>query len=151
MNRFIPLLALFLLADAPFDGPHSTALQSPGPRNLSIANYTMNVVSVAATACTLSATNGCSGGNDCGTLLRMTGASPVITIPATLGQGCQVAIEQDGSTQVSVAGSAVTAATLRLPHSFAGKTAAQYSTIGVTVLSNTSGTNAVALFTGDGA
>ena len=122
-----------------------------------ITSYLGTIATVSSTACTLSSssTGGCAASGavngDCGQMLYMTGASAVITIPATLAAGCQVAVVQAASTQVSITGSAVTAATLHTPHSFTGKTAAQYSTIGVSIISNSGGSSAVAVMTGDGA
>jgi hypothetical protein len=121
-----------------------------------ITSYLGTVATVSSTACTLSATSsgGCAAsGNvngDCGSMLYMTGASAVITIPQTLAAGCQVAVVQGATTQVSITGTAVAAATLNTPHSFAGKTAARYSTIGVSIISNSGGSSAVAVMTGDG-
>jgi hypothetical protein len=116
-----------------------------------IANYKTTVNTVSFTACTLSATTGCSGSGDCGRTLSMIGTNPVITIPATLATGCAVNVLQTGTTQVSITGSAVTAATLLTPNSFVGKTAGQNAMIGVLILSNSGGSSAVAVMTGNGA
>ena len=118
-----------------------------------ISNYTTTVVSISSTACTLHGSGGagCSGSNDCGKTLLMTGTSPVISIPATLPAGCAVNIIQGGTTQVSITGSAVTPATLHTSNSFAGMTAGQNAMIGVLIQSNSGGSSAVALMVGNGA
>lgn len=89
--------------------------------------------------------------SDCGTKILFTDASAVtVTIPATLNAGCQVSIEQNGAGAVSVNGSAVTPATLHSAHSYT-KTSGQYAVIGITIDTNSGGSSAVAILTGDGA
>lgn len=88
---------------------------------------------------------------DCGSLIRFTSASAVtVTIPATLPLNCAVAIEQQNTGQVSVNGSAVTAATLHSAHSYV-KTFGQWAIIDIVIESNAGGSAAIAILTGDGA
>ena len=84
---------------------------------------------------------------DCGTEIAFTNASAVtVTIPAALTTGCNIAILQTTSAgQVSVNGSAVSAATLHSAHSYT-KTSGQWAIIGVNIY-----TTGVAILTGDGA
>lgn len=118
-----------------------------------ITSYIGTVIGVATTSCTLgTTTSSCSAQTtgDCGTFINFTASTAVtVTIPDTLPRGCQVALMQQGTGSVSL--TAGSGATLETPHSFTGKTAGQYSTIGVTIISNTGGTAAVAVMTGDGA
>jgi len=77
-----------------------------------------------------------------------TNASAItVTLPNSLSIGCQIAIKQYGAGKVNV--SNASGATFHSPHSYSG-TAAQYSTIGVSVDQNSGGTSAVWSFTGDG-
>lgn len=117
-----------------------------------ITSLLITVPSVSGTSCTLSTgSGGCSGNStgDCGTFLTFTASSAVtVTLPNSLPVGCQVALEQNGSGQVTL--SAGSGATLNSAHSYVA-TAAQYSVIGVTVNANSGGSAAVYILTGDGA
>lgn len=91
--------------------------------------------------------------NDCGTMVIFTNASAVTaTIPASIapasGTMCYIGVRQDGTGQIAVNGSAVTAATLTSAHSYT-KTFGQNAMIGlqVTTISATATANLV----GDGA
>jgi hypothetical protein len=121
-----------------------------------IGGYIANVGSQSGTTCTLTSSGnaGCSsitnGVGDCGTLISFTSSSAVtVTIPATLAVGCQIAILQTGTAKVSVNGTAVSAATLHSAHSYTG-TGSQYAMIGVSIYSNSGGSSAIAVLTGDG-
>ena len=86
---------------------------------------------------------------DCGKEINFTASTAVtVTVPSTLGAGCNVALRQGGAGKVSVAAGSGT--TVNNPHSFAG-TYAQFSILGVSIVSNSSGLNAVADLSGDGA
>lgn len=89
---------------------------------------------------------------DCGTEVTFTNASAVtVTIPATLPVGCNIAILQTtASGQVTVTGTAVSAATLHSAHSYT-KTFGQWAIIGINIEANAGGSSAVAILTGDGA
>jgi hypothetical protein len=84
---------------------------------------------------------------DCGTEVAFTNAAAVtVTIPATLTTGCNIAILQTTAAgQVTVTGTAVSAATLHSAHSYT-KTFGQWSVIGINIY-----TTGVAILTGDGA
>lgn len=84
---------------------------------------------------------------DCGTMVRFTNAAAVtVTIPATFTAGCNIAIEQTTSAgQVTMTGTAVSAATLHSAHSYT-KTFGQWAIIGISIEST-----GVAILTGDGA
>ena len=84
---------------------------------------------------------------DCGTEIAFTNASAItVTIPAALTTGCNIAILQTTSAgQVTVTGTAVSAATLHSAHSYT-KTYGQWSIIGINIY-----TTGVAILTGDGA
>lgn len=91
--------------------------------------------------------------SDCGKTVAFSNASAVtVTIAASIvpaaGTTCNIAIRQDGTGQVAVNGSAVTAATLVSAHSYT-KTFGQHAIIGLelTTISST----ATAVLTGDGA
>lgn len=137
-------------------GSTGTAVSSSSGLLLSSTAIIGGIITVASnsgTSCTLGTTSsGCSGltNGDCLTKILFTSNSAVtVTIPATLPVGCQVAIEQGGTAKVSVNGTAVSAATLNSAHSYTG-TYGQYSTIGVTIDTNSGGSAAVADLTGDG-
>jgi len=88
---------------------------------------------------------------DCGTeVVFSNGSAVTATIPATLPAGCNIAILQAGAGKVSVNGSAVTPATLHSAHSYTG-TYAQWSIIGINIETNSGGSSAIAVLTGDGA
>ena len=84
---------------------------------------------------------------DCGTEIAFTNAAAVtVTIPAALTTGCNIAILQTTSAgQVTVTGTAVSAATLHSAHSYT-KTSGQWAVIGINIY-----TTGVAILTGDGA
>lgn len=86
---------------------------------------------------------------DCGTTVSFTNGSAVaVTVPNSLPVGCSVALSQDGAGQITV--SAGSGATAHSPHSFT-KSFAQYSIIGIAVITNSGGSSAVYNFVGDGA
>ena len=124
-----------------------------------IGGYIANVGPTTSTACTLTSSGsaGCSsltnGQGDCGTFIKHTANTQmVVTIPATLAVGCQVAFEDGGTfgaDGVVLNGSAVTPATLHSAHSYTG-TDAQYSVVGITIDANSGGSSAIAVLTGDG-
>lgn len=88
---------------------------------------------------------------DCGTVVNFTsGTAVTVTIPATLNLDCSVNILQTGAGQVSMTGTAVTAATLHSSHSFT-KTAGQYAMITIFIYQNSGGSSAIADLLGDGA
>lgn len=88
---------------------------------------------------------------DCFTKVLFTNSSAVtVTIPATLAIGCQIAVEQNNTGQITMTGTAVAAATLHNAHSYT-KTFGQYSVLGITIDTNAGGSSAVAIMTGDGA
>lgn len=84
---------------------------------------------------------------DCGTEVVFTNVGAVtVTIPAALTTGCNIAILQTTSAgQVTVTGTAVSAATLHSAHSYT-KTFGQWAVIGINIY-----TTGVAILTGDGA
>lgn len=84
---------------------------------------------------------------DCGTEIAFTNAAAVtVTIPAALTTGCNIAILQTTSAgQITVTGTAVSAATLHSSHSYT-KTFGQWAIIGINIY-----TTGVAILTGDGA
>ena len=109
---------------------------------------TVTMPTVLGAVTTQSGTTYTLAAADCGTLVRTTSASAVtITAPNSLGVGCTIAIEQAGAGQVTV--SAGTGATLHSAHSYT-KTSAQWAIIGLTVETNSGGTAAVYILTGDG-
>jgi len=101
---------------------------------------------VVGTVTTQSGTTYTFAAADCGTTVRFTNAAAVTaTIPQGLSVGCSIAVEQAGTGQVAVNGSAVTPATLHSAHSFT-KTFGQWAVIGIFTESSN-----VAILTGDGA
>ena len=116
-----------------------------------VLSYVATVSTVSGASCTLGTGNtGCAAATegDCGKMLRFSSASAVtVTVPNTLPVGCEVSLAQDGAGSVTVV--AGTGTTAHSPHSFT-KTAAQYSVIGIAVLTNSGGTAAVYNFVGDG-
>lgn len=106
-------------------------------------------VGAAITVTTQTGTTYTLASADCFTKVLLNNASAItVTIPATLTVGCQIALEQFGAGQVTLTGTAVSAATLHSAHSFT-KTFGQYATVGITIDTNTG--TAVANLTGDGA
>lgn len=90
---------------------------------------------------------------DCGKTVAISNASAItVTIAASIvpaaGTTCNIAIRQDGAGQISVTGSAVTAATLVSAHSYT-KTFGIHAIIGLEL--TTIGATATAVLTGDGA
>lgn len=98
------------------------------------------VTTQSGTTYTLTAT-------DCGTEIAFTNASAVtVTIPAALTTGCNISILQTtASGQVTVTGTAVSAATLHSAHTYT-KTFGQWAVIAINIY-----TTGVAILTGDGA
>lgn len=85
---------------------------------------------------------------DCGTEVNFTNSGAVtVTLPNSMPAGCHVALRQGNTGAVSVA--AGSGATINSPHGFT-KTFAQFSIIGLSVVTNSGGSSAVADFTGDG-
>lgn len=88
--------------------------------------------------------------NDCGTEVTFSSSSAITTtIPATLAQGCNIAVAQIGTGRVTYSGSAVTPATVHTAHSYTG-TFAQWSIMGINIEANAGGSSAIAILTGDG-
>lgn len=118
-----------------------------------IGGYKANIGTQSGTSCTLAdGSSGCGGvsSGDCGIFITFSSNSTVtVTLPNSLPAGCQVALTQNGTGSVTL--SAASGATLNSPHSFTGKTAGQFSTIGVTVETNSGGSSAVYKLTGDAA
>lgn len=102
---------------------------------------------VFGTVTTQSGTTYTLASTDCGTEVAFTNAAAVtVTIPATLTTGCNIAILQTTAAgQVTVTGTAVSAATLHSAHSYT-KTFGQWGIIGINIY-----TTGVAILTGDGA
>lgn len=103
--------------------------------------------SVFGTVTTQSGTTYTLAAADCGTQVSFTNAAAItVTIPAALTTGCNIAILQTTSAgQVTVTGTAVSAATLHSAHSYT-KTFGQWAIIGINIY-----TTGVAILTGDGA
>lgn len=145
MKRLALTLGLFLLAGAAFAqiiGPDESARPGISRPNL-IQGYGAKYVSKVCSGYTLQPV-------DSGTQIQCSDASgATITLPNNLPLTFQVSIEQNGAGQITV--SAGSGATLHAPHSFTGKTAGQYSIIGLSI-DVTSGANAdVYILSGDGA
>ncbi len=114
---------------------------------------TQTFTSVKTTSRTVSGTTDTLVATDCGTVVIFTSGSAVtVTIPASIVPAantiCNIAIKQAGAGQVSVNGSAVTAATLVSAHSYT-KTFGQYSLLGLTLTTESAVTTATV--SGDGA
>ena len=105
------------------------------------------VATQAGTACTLNSS--CtSQATDCGTVILFTANSAVtVTVPATLPVGCNIALSQVGTGQVSV--SAGAGATVYSSHSYT-KTSGQHAVIGLSVETNAGGSAANVNLLGDG-
>lgn len=103
--------------------------------------------SVFGTVTTQAGTTYTLAASDCGTEVVFTNAAAVtVTIPAALTTGCNIAILQTTAAgQVTVTGTAVSAATLHSAHSYT-KTFGQWAIIGINIE-----TTGVAILTGDGA
>lgn len=87
--------------------------------------------------------------NDCGTTVRFTASSSItLTTLNSLPTGCSVAVEQAGAGQITV--SAGSGTTLVSSHGFT-KSYGQYAILGLFVDTNTSGSSANFILTGDGA
>lgn len=157
---------LTLAANTTFAGAFSTTITSTAGTNSTLPSGTHTLAgidaaqtwtatqtfgSVVGTVTTQSGTTYTLASTDCGTLVRGSNASAItFTIPATLPIGCNIAIEQALAGQISVNGSAVTPATLHSAHSYT-KTSAQWAIIGISIETNSGGSAAVAILTGDGA
>jgi hypothetical protein len=86
---------------------------------------------------------------DCGTTILFTGSSAItLTTLNSLPAGCSIAIEQAGAGQVTI--SAGSGATQHSPHGYT-KTFGQYAILGLFVDTNTGGSAANLVITGDGA
>ena len=86
---------------------------------------------------------------DCGTTILFTNASAVsVTTLATLPAGCAIAIDQAGAGQVTIA--AGTGATQHSAHNYT-KTYGEYAILGLFVDTNSGGSAADVIITGDGA
>lgn len=112
-----------------------------------IFSGTQTFGNVFGTVSTQSGTTYTLASTDCGTEVVFTNPAAVtVTIPATLTTGCNIAILQTTAAgQVTVTGTAVSAATLHSGHSYT-KTFGQWSIIGINIY-----TTGVAILTGDGA
>ena len=87
--------------------------------------------------------------SNCGTTILFTNSSPVtVTTLNSLPVGCSIGIEQAGAGQVTIA--AGTGATQHSAHNFT-KTFGQYAIIGLFVDTNSGGSAADIIITGDGA
>ena len=110
---------------------------------------TQTFAGVMGTVSTQSGTTYTLAATDCGTTIRFTSNSAVtVTAPNSLAAGCAIAIIQRGSGAVTV--SAAAGATVDSRQSYT-KTAGQKAMIGLTVDSNSGGSSAVYLLSGDGA
>ena len=86
---------------------------------------------------------------DCGTTILFTNASPItVTTLNSLPAGCTIAIEQQGGGQVTIAAGAGT--TQHSAHNYT-KTYGQYAILGLFVDTNSGGSTADIIITGDGA
>jgi hypothetical protein len=86
--------------------------------------------------------------SDCGTTIRFTSASAItVTTLNSLPVGCAIAIAQAGAAQVSIA--AGTGATQHSAHGYS-KTFGQYAILGLFVDTNSGGSAANIIVTGDG-
>lgn len=131
-------------SDTSADGKLKAASFTDDGSTLTLGTVLGNVTTQSGTTYTLAAT-------DCGTTVRFSAATAVtITIPATLPVKCSIGMEQAGAGQLAVNGSAVTPATLHSAHSYI-HSFAQWAIIGIFIESNSGGSAAVAIFTGDGA
>ena len=87
--------------------------------------------------------------SDCGTTIIFTNSSAItLTTLNSLSVGCAIAVEQSGSGQITVTNG--TGATFSSAHSFT-KTFGQYAIIGLFVDTNSGGSSAHLVLTGDGA
>lgn len=105
--------------------------------------------SVIGTINTQSGTTYTLAATDCGKTILFTSASSItLTTLNSLVAGCAIAIEQGGAGQITV--TAGSGATQHSAHSYT-KTFAQYAIIGLFVDTNSGGTAADFIITGDGA
>lgn len=139
----------------PYFAPGTAAAQNTGTSGATLPflngtntwSGTQTFGSVFGTVTTQSGTTYTLVSTDCGTEIAFTNAAAVtVTIPAALTTGCNIAILQTTSAgQVTVTGTAVSAATLHSGHSYT-KTFGQWAVIGINIY-----TTGVAILTGDGA
>ena len=123
-----------------------TLLTSLAPLASPTFTGTVTVASVLGNGRAVSGTTDTLSATDCGEEVIYTNSGTVtVTIPATLGPWCNVAILQAGSGKVLVNGSAVTPATLHSSHSYTGTSGQQWSVIGLNLEAT-----GVAVLTGDG-
>lgn len=107
---------------------------------------TQTFAGVLGTVSTQSGTTYTLANTDCGTTVRFSSASAVtVTIPATLTVGCNIAVLQAAAGQVTMTGTAVSAATLQSAHTYT-KTFGAGAMLGVTMDASSH-----AILTGDGA
>lgn len=105
--------------------------------------------SVVGSISTQSGTTYTLAQSDCGTTIRFTNSSPItLTTLNSLPAGCAIAIEQSGSGHVTVQPGSGT--TQHSTHGFT-KTFAQYAILGLFVDTNTGGSAANFIVSGDGA
>lgn len=110
---------------------------------------TQTFAGVLGTVTTQSGTTYTLAASDCGTTIRFTNSSPItLTVPDDLVTGCSVAVLQVDAGQVTVSASG--GATVVSRQNFT-KTSGQWAMIGLTVDSNSGGSAAHYVLTGDGA
>ncbi len=127
----------------PGQKPHEGSPQLGAPRLGVVQNYGARYVSKVCNGYTLAP-------RDTGTQIQCSdGSAATITLPAGMPLTFQVAIEQNGAGQITV--SAGSGATLHAPHSFTGKTAGQYSIIGLSIDATSTPGAAIYILSGDGA
>ena len=150
------LLALLLFASPAFgQETHFNANNGPDQRaHASNARLNTGRLGVIQTHGAKYVPKVCSGytlqPTDSGTQIQCSDAgAATITLPSNLPLTFQVAIEQNGAGQITV--SAGSGATLHAPHSFAGKTAGQYSIIGLSIDATSAANADVYILSGDGA
>lgn len=133
-------------------GGFSSASAGTDYAGLASANTFSNTQTFAAvigTVTTQSGTTYTLAATDCGTVIRFTNGSAVaVTAPDSMPVGCSIAIIQRGAGAVTVTASG--GATVENRQGFT-KTAGQKAMIGLTVDSNSGGSSAVYLLSGDGA
>jgi hypothetical protein len=103
---------------------------------------------VIGTVSTQTGTTYTLSASDCGTTIRFTNASAItVTTLNSLPVGCAIAIEQAGAAQVTIAAGA--GATQHSAHGYS-KTFGQYAILGLFVDTNSGGSAADIIITGDG-
>lgn len=110
---------------------------------------TQSFAEVLGTVTTQGGTSYTLAASDCGTSIRFTNAGAItLTTLNSLPVGCAIAVEQAGAGIVTVANGS--GATSHSAHSFTG-TYGQYAVIGLEVDTNSGGSSANIIITGDGA